>query len=435
MVICYHLPTPCPLDIWQRVKRERSCPQEVTASPAPDIINTGSSDRTTGAAINLTTPSDKPASQITFSQKNYVERMTNSMVLDKTDIQAYMKTLALIKAKYMVYKNHLLINRNGIDQINITSNIPSEISRMYRIWITALLGAWLLTRLVYQLGQWTIQHHIAASLGQCLSRELPWLLQAINIATAFKVILVGVLLGANIILLLMSAHGWADVQQRAAKLAILNLLPLSTGLTFDLPAHLLGISCSAVAWLHRWFRQVMAAYSLLHGAITITRADKPIPSMRHDWVPLLAAAAILMIIPVTLHVVVRRHYQITIRIHYLLAVTAMVALAYHIWDRGSDSRWQDFARASNSSPSISLTGMMRPDRPALLLGPYSRSINFSLFGTIVFIIKDIGMLQVLPYIRMLIQASEQRQAMLLTNARPPMLARQLDAGPVGPRPQ
>ena len=94
---------------------------------------------------------------------------------------------------------------------------------------------------------------IAASLGWCIGYELPWLAQTIDISTAFEVILVGVRLGANIVLLLVSAHGWADVQQRAAKLAVLNLLPLGTGLTFGLPAHLLGISHSAVTWSHRWF--------------------------------------------------------------------------------------------------------------------------------------------------------------------------------------
>ncbi|OJZ80214.1 hypothetical protein ASPFODRAFT_212801 [Aspergillus luchuensis CBS 106.47] len=339
----------------------------------------------------------------------------------------------------------------------------------YEKWVAALLGVWLIARLAYQLG---------------------------------------VLLGANIVLLLVSAHGWADVQQRAAKLAVLNLLPLGTGLTFGLPAHLLGISRSAVAWLHRWFGRVMAAHSLLHGAIAIARADNPIPSMRHDWVALLAAAAILMMIPVTLHVVVRRHCQVTMRIHYLLAVTAMVALAYHTWDRGSDSRWQvvgagalwivlSFVAVSHAvfvqqrwsagRPAVTIRPfyeLLRMDitvsphwhirpgqyvylwlphagfrscfqlqpfyvaywddapgprilyvltrprasslgtqlylcewlhqrrQPALFLGPYGRSIDFSLFGTIVFIVEDIGMLRVLPYIRMLVQASEQRRAMV-----------------------
>ncbi|OJZ80228.1 hypothetical protein ASPFODRAFT_212809 [Aspergillus luchuensis CBS 106.47] len=378
----------------------------------------------------------------------------------------------------------------------------------YGIWIAILLGVWLIARLAHRLGRWTVQCPIAVSLGRRIGHELPWLAQTIDISTAFEVILVGVLLGANIVLLLVSAHGWADVQQRAAKLAVLNLLPLGTGLTFGLPAHLLGISRSAVAWLHRWFGRVMAAHSLLHGAIAIARADNPIPSMRHDWVALLAAAAILMIIPVTLHVVVRRHCQVAMRIHYLLAVTAMVALAYHTWDRGSDSRWQvvgagalwivlsfvavshavfvqqrwsagrpavtirpfyellrmditvsphwhirpgqyvylwlphagfrsccqlqpfyvaywDDAlgprilyvltrpRASSLSTRLYLREWLHQRRqPALLLGPYGRSIDFSLFGTIVFIVEDIGMLRVLPYIRMLVHASEERRAMV-----------------------
>ncbi|GKZ63693.1 hypothetical protein AnigIFM49718_005468, partial [Aspergillus niger] len=157
----------------------------------------------------------------------------------------------------------------------------------YGIWVAALLGVWLIARLAYQLGRWTVQRHITASLGRRLGRELPWLLQTIDIATALAAILVGVLLGANIALLLVSANGWADVQQRAAKLAVLNLLPLGTGLTFGLPAHLLGISRSAVAWSHRWVGRVMAAHSLLHGAVAIARADTPIASLRHDWVPLL----------------------------------------------------------------------------------------------------------------------------------------------------
>ncbi|KAI2888149.1 hypothetical protein CBS63078_10543 [Aspergillus niger] len=263
--------------------------------------------------------------------------------------------------------------------------------------------------------------HIAASLGRRLGRELPWLLQTIDIATALEASLVGVLLGANIVLLLVSAH------------------------------------------------------SLLHGAITIARADNPIPSMRYDWVALLGAAAILMMIPVTLHAVVRRHCQVAMRIHYFLTVTAMVALVYHTWDQGPESRWQvvgagalwivlsvvavfhadsvqqrwrvldgppvppsahpagapfyvaywDDApgprilyvltrpRASSLSTRLYLRERLHQRRqPALLLGPYGRSIDFSLFGTIVFVVEDIGMLRVLPYIRMLVQASEQRRAMV-----------------------
>ncbi|OJZ79508.1 hypothetical protein ASPFODRAFT_55127, partial [Aspergillus luchuensis CBS 106.47] len=52
------------------------------------------------------------------------------------------------------------------------------------------------------------------------------------------------------------------------------------------------------------------------------------------------AAAIQMMIPVTLHAVVRRHCQVAMKIHYFLTVTAMVALVYHTWDQGPESRWQ-----------------------------------------------------------------------------------------------
>ncbi|KAI2929027.1 hypothetical protein CBS147321_10902 [Aspergillus niger] len=196
------------------------------------------------------------------------------------------------------------------------------------------------------------------------------------------------------------------------------------------------------------------------------------------------------------------------RIHYLLAVTAMVALAYHTWDQGSDSRWQVVGagalwivlsavavshavfvqqRWSAGRPAVTIRpfhDLLRMDitvsphwhirpgqyvylwlphagfrscfqlqpfyvaywddapgprilyvltrprasslstrlylrewlhrrrQPALLLGPYGRSIDFSPFGTIVFIVEDIGMLRVLPYIRMLVQASEERRAMV-----------------------
>ncbi|GKZ75271.1 hypothetical protein AnigIFM50267_004135, partial [Aspergillus niger] len=265
---------------------------------------------------------------------------------------------------------------------------------------------------------------------------------------------------------------------------------------------------STVAWSHRWFARMMAAHSLLHGAIAIARADNPIASLRHDWVPLLAAAAILMMIPVTLHAVVRRHCQVAMKIHYLLVITAMVALAYHTWDQGSECRWQVVGagalwivlsavavshavfvqqRWSAGRPAVSIRPfheLLRMDitvsphwhirlgqyvylwlphagfrscfqlqpfyiaywddppgprilyiltrprasslstrlylrewlhqrrQPALLLGPYGRSIDFSLFGTIVFIVEDIGILRVLPYIRVLVQKSEQRRVMV-----------------------
>lgn len=100
---------------------------------------------------------------------------------------------------------------------------------------------------------------------------------------------------------------------------------------------------------------------------------------------------------------------------------------------------------------------------ALLLRPYGQCFNFTAFGTILFIMEDIAIMRVLPFIRMLVLASEQHQVMvrklrivwqmddfsnlspstpsalstinILTVSMPPMLARGLDAGAVGPRPR
>lgn len=54
----------------------------------------------------------------------------------------------------------------------------------------------------------------------------------------------------------------------------------------------------------------------------------------------------------------------------------------------------------------------RKPRWAVILGPYGRSNDFSEFGTIIFIVEDIGIVRVLPFIRMLVVASQQRQAMV-----------------------
>ena len=48
----------------------------------------------------------------------------------------------------------------------------------------------------------------------------------------------------------------------------------------------------------------------------------------------------------------------------------------------------------------------------LVLGPYGRQCDLLWFGTILFVVEDVGFLRVLPYIRMLVQASQHRRAMV-----------------------
>lgn len=49
---------------------------------------------------------------------------------------------------------------------------------------------------------------------------------------------------------------------------------------------------------------------------------------------------------------------------------------------------------------------------AIILGPYGRSNDFSEYGTVLFVVEDIGFMRVLPFIRKLVVASQQRQAMV-----------------------
>ena len=43
--------------------------------------------------------------------------------------------------------------------------------------------------------------------------------------------------------------------------------------------------------------------------------------------------------PVTLHAVIRRHPQLALKAHYLLASTGLAAMAYHVWMRRSKCLW------------------------------------------------------------------------------------------------
>ncbi|KAH3182032.1 hypothetical protein KXV92_007533, partial [Aspergillus fumigatus] len=184
----------------------------------------------------------------------------------------------------------------------------------------------------------TLRWKVADFLRWAAGCQPPSPVRCLDMSTVSEMFLVALLLAANCLLLALSARHWGDVQRSAANLAVFNLVPLYMGLTFGLPTHLLGISRSSFAWMHRWFGRMAVAHSLLHGGSIIVRADDPILSLRRSHIALLAAASVFSIIPVTLHPIVQRHSQVAMKIHYLLAITAMAALSYHTQDRRSNCR-------------------------------------------------------------------------------------------------
>ena len=177
--------------------------------------------------------------------------------------------------------------------------------------------------------------------------------------------MVVLLLTVNILPLVLRVRSWATVHRRAASLAVINLIPLWTGLTFGFPAHLLGIDWSAVAWMHRWIGRMVAIHSVLHGAIAILSDGQPVQAIRQHYISFLvryqhlflegsecnspnidhpsnqeqAACAIILVLPVTLHAVIRRHPQLAMKVHYLLGSAGLAAMAYHVWMRQSKYLW------------------------------------------------------------------------------------------------
>ncbi|KAJ6033793.1 hypothetical protein N7460_000289 [Penicillium canescens] len=51
-------------------------------------------------------------------------------------------------------------------------------------------------------------------------------------------------------------------------------------------------------------------------------------------------------------------------------------------------------------------------QPVIVFGPYGHYHNLNTFGTIIFVVEDIGFYRILSYIEMLVQASRDRKAMI-----------------------
>jgi predicted ferric reductase len=52
-----------------------------------------------------------------------------------------------------------------------------------------------------------------------------------------------------------------------------------------------------------------------------------------------AACSMILIVPVTLHAVVRHYPQLAMKCHYLLVVAGLASMSYHVWMRQSKCLW------------------------------------------------------------------------------------------------
>ena len=159
----------------------------------------------------------------------------------------------------------------------------------YGICAVIILGSWLGWRLAYRscrcIFRWHIMH-----LHRLLSSPLPRPFYQLDMATIQEGLIVVFLLTVNILPLVIRSRSWMVVHRRAANIAVMNLVPLWTGLTFGLPAHLLGVKWSTVSWMHRWIGRAVIIHSILHGAIAILSDDKPVQAIRRHYVPFMVSS-------------------------------------------------------------------------------------------------------------------------------------------------
>ncbi|CAI7611315.1 unnamed protein product [Penicillium viridicatum] len=359
--------------------------------------------------------------------------------------------------------------------------------------------------------------HLPLRLQQVSWRSLfqaptPGLLQWLDIPSYLQGGVLTVLLIANIIVISLHARTWADVQKRAGCLAVTHLVPLCSGFSFSLPAHVYYVEGDTFYWAHRWLGRICVLHCLLHGSVLGANARNkslgaPIA------IPLLAGCSLVSILPWTLAAILRRWPQLGLKVHHMLASIATGALFYHLIDRVSSYRWvllggicagcawsagtclhtmwfhrswritsrRALARSFNQllwldiavpmgweaqpgqyvqlwmprsgarsflqlpsfyvasvdtvqnapgPPTTRTLRMVTRPRPGVtgriaqaadhatystihfpvcVLGPYGHPPNLDQYGTVVFVLEDIGLFRALPFIRHLVQESRSRR--------------------------
>lgn len=157
----------------------------------------------------------------------------------------------------------------------------------YAVFAGALLGIWLVARFTQQMWCWFRKSRHVSGLRRLRQSSLPKILQQFDICTYLGGLMIILLLALNVFILTLGNHSTTDICRRAGILGVVHFIPLWTGLTFGLPADILGINRTTLAWLHRWIGRICMFQSILHGTMVLARAESPILAMKHHYIPLL----------------------------------------------------------------------------------------------------------------------------------------------------
>lgn len=112
----------------------------------------------------------------------------------------------------------------------------------------------------------------AVSWRHSFQAPVPTVLQWLDVPSYVHGGVLAALVTANIIAISLHIQNWADVQKRAGCLAVTHLVPLCSGFSVDLPAHVFRVERATFQWAHRWLGRMCVLHCLVHGSVVGTVA-------------------------------------------------------------------------------------------------------------------------------------------------------------------
>ncbi|CEJ58365.1 hypothetical protein PMG11_07023 [Penicillium brasilianum] len=375
----------------------------------------------------------------------------------------------------------------------------------------------LLACVSYHIGRdclaWSLKLQRAVSWRRFLQSPVPSILYYLDILSYIKCLLLVALLTSNVVVLVFAAQSFTEVQRRAGSMAVIYLFPLFASPTFSQTSSLCRLSRDTLAWAHRWVGRVCLIHCVLHGTIILELTRQYAPLSGPLVAAFRAAVSFLAMLPVTLAVILRRHPQLMLKLHYLLAVSGAAFLAYHLritrsvyfwvlvggvslwavlcvalWAQTMcalrswrDIRLQAEAKASKQLLWVEISvplqwniqagqhiqlwmpcsgyrsyfhlplfyvanvGEQQPQKgrstyrrlhclvryrhgltkrlavdaikancsfPVFIFGPFGHPPCFGDYGTVLFVVEDIGLFRILPFIQQLVQGSRRRETVV-----------------------
>lgn len=138
----------------------------------------------------------------------------------------------------------------------------TSLPNLNAICAALILAAWLIYWIGRDLWRWAgrrrhgvffhpFQSRIRYSWRRFAYVHLPKGMACLDIPKYRQALLLAVILAANIFGLRFRTQSWTQAQKRAGSLAVINLIPLCSGVSFGLPADLLHVDRQMLAWFHR----------------------------------------------------------------------------------------------------------------------------------------------------------------------------------------